>query len=720
MIDSGSQPNIIKHSALRAGAEIDLERAPLLRGISGQDRRTLGLFNVRLYGKSTEFVVIADDFPTKTTVLLGAQFLRERDAVIDFESGKLAFDGRELKFRESVQSSVRESSGGSDDVRRERDGRGAHYRGVPGGGPRCGGEGAVIDKESDEFIVADLSQGAGASSFNRGSECEADPDRRGRTFGLSRRLRGSEECVDVSVKGENDPERVALPGPGASVWWCADSRTKGGGEMSDSEGSSVGGKHSLGSAGNEEPTENPVEVAEGACRAVTDEWKTCELSHALEASEPRVDRVLRELPTGHLNEQGYYRLPKIIKQMSDVFLLPGEPLTATNLVVHRIELTDAVPVFIRQYPIPQALQGVLQEQINKLLCEGVIEPSESPYNSPIWIVPKKDAADGSKQWRLVIDFRKLNEKTLTFPYPLPRIDQLTERLGGVNVYSVVDLASGFHQILLVPGDRGKTAFSTLWRHFYFVRMPFGIKNAPAIFQQQINKVVRQSYGKFVYIDDIIIATRDIESHEVELLELAERLRKANLKLSPTKCQLFREAVPFLGHVISPLGISPDPAKVSCVENFPTPKSVKNIEQFLGLCGYYRKYIPRFSRVAKPLTSLLKAGVGFVWSVDQEQAFRELRSCLVREPILQHPVFSEPFCVTTDASGRAIGGVLSQRLGGRDLPVAFASRTLTPTEERYSTIEKELLAMLFCAEQFKHCIYGRHFTFIVDHLCGCTM
>ncbi|XP_029675230.1 uncharacterized protein LOC115242829 [Formica exsecta] len=265
-------------------------------------------------------------------------------------------------------------------------------------------------------------------------------------------------------------------------------------------------------------------------------------------------------------------------------------------------------------------------------------------------------------------------------------------------------------------DGHKTAFTTPFGHYEFDRMPFGLKNAPATFQRLMDLVLTGLQGKelFVYMDDIVIYATSLEEHERKYNALMERLREANLKLQPDKCEFLKTEVTYLGHVISKDGVKPDPKKLEAVQRFPRPKTPQNIKQFLGLAGYYRRFIPNFSKFAKPLTNLLKNDTRFEWTSVQEESFEILKQKLCEEPILQYPDFSKPFILTTDASGIAVGGILSQGEINKDLPIAYASRTLTDNELKYDTYEKEALAIVYCVKHFRPYLYGRKFTLVTDH------
>ncbi|CAG4993531.1 unnamed protein product [Colias eurytheme] len=351
-----------------------------------------------------------------------------------------------------------------------------------------------------------------------------------------------------------------------------------------------------------------------------------------------------------------------------------------------------------------------------MLNQKIIRPSNSPWSSPIWVVPKKQDASGQKKWRIVIDYRKLNDITIGDAYPIPNITDILDQLGHSKYFSTLDLASGFHQICMSDSDAAKTAFSVPNGHFEYTRMPFGLKNAPATFQRLMNQVLSGLQGLhcFIYLDDVIIYSHDLSSHIHKLRLIFEALREHNLKLQPDKCEFLRREVAYLGHTITDKGVSPNPDKVKAVISYPIPKNPKDIKSFLGLVGYYRKFIKDFSKITKPLTSLLRKDVEFNWSQSQTQAFESLKSMLTNAPILQYPDFSKDFILTTDASNYALGAILSQGDIGKDLPIAYASRTLNKAEGNYSTTEKELLGILFGVKTFRPYLYGRKFKIVTDH------
>ena len=460
----------------------------------------------------------------------------------------------------------------------------------------------------------------------------------------------------------------------------------------------------------------PVELEEFETPSLNNKIITCQSVSKKCILAERLPKIMKHFDFSNLNNEEKASIIECMSEFPYSFKIDGDILGATDVMQHEIHTTDDLPTFQRQYRPAEAHNEEILKQTRELLNSNLIEDSNSPYNSPVWIVPKKSDEQGNKRWRMVIDYRQLNEKTISDAYPLPNITHILDQLGGAQYFSILDLASGFHQVKMHPSSKPKTAFSTPYGHYHFNRMPFGLKNAPATFQRLMDRVLSglQGIELFVYMDDIVIYAKSLEEHTQKLKNLLKRLESANLTLQTEKCSFLRKEVTYLGHVISRDGVKPDSKKVEAVRKFPRPKSAKNIKQFLGLAGYYRRFIPNFSTVAKPLSYLLKKGVRFAWTEVQQNAFDKLKNILCNYPILQYPNFSKPFIVSCDASNYGLGGVLSQGIIGKDLPVAYASRTLSETEINYSTIEKELLAILFCVTTFRPYLYGRKFTLVTDH------
>lgn len=428
------------------------------------------------------------------------------------------------------------------------------------------------------------------------------------------------------------------------------------------------------------------------------------------------DKISDLIRTDHLNNEEKKSLLHLCRTYEDIFFKEGDILTFSNQNKHRIKTNDDIPIYTKSYRYPYVHRVEVRRQIDKMLEQGIIRPSFSPWNAPIWIVPKKKDASGIRKWRLVVDYRKLNEKTICDKYPIPNITEILDKLGKSMYFSTLDLASGFHQIEMHPKDVEKTAFSVDNGHFEFVRMPFGLKNAPSTFQRVMDNVLGDLIGTvcLVYLDDIVVYSTSLQEHTLNLGKVFTRLRDSNLKVQLDKSEFLHKECAFLGHIISPEGIKPNPEKIHAIKNFPIPKTQKEIKSFLGLLGYYRKFIQDFSRITKPFTQCLKKGSKIVINDKYMNTFETCKSLLVNDPLLQYPDFSKPFNLTTDASDFALGAILSQGPIGTDKPICYASRTLTSTEVNYSTIEKELLAIVWATKYFRPYIFGHKFKIITDH------
>ncbi|XP_057671275.1 uncharacterized protein LOC130903024 [Diorhabda carinulata] len=314
------------------------------------------------------------------------------------------------------------------------------------------------------------------------------------------------------------------------------------------------------------------------------------------------------------------------------------------------------------------------------------------------------------------DYRKLNEKTIQNRYPIPRISEIMDRLGRANYFTSLDLASGFHQIEVDPEDVPKTAFSNPQGHFQFQRMPFGLKNAPSTFQSVMDNVLRGLTDEtcIVYLDDILIYSTSLQEHIQRVKQVFDRLRKFNLKIQLDKSEFLQKSIVYLGHIITPEGVKPNPEKISVIKNFPIPKTQTEIKSFLGLLGYYRRFIPNFAKLTKLMTKCLKKGMRIIHDKEFIDSFQNCKEILTNDPILQYPDFSKPMILTTDSSNYSLGAVLSQGTVPNDKPIAHASRTLNDSEINYSTIEKELLAIVWACKHFRPYLYGRQLHIYTDH------
>lgn len=422
---------------------------------------------------------------------------------------------------------------------------------------------------------------------------------------------------------------------------------------------------------------------------------------------------LRNLRLNHTNQEENDKIRKLCFEFRDIFYCDRIPLTFTNQIRHRIKLKDESPIYTKSYRYPEVHKNEIKNQIEKMLDQGIIQHSNSPFSAPVWIVPKKADASGKKKWRLVIDYRKLNEQTIDDKYPIPNITDILDKLGKCQYFTTLDLSSGFHQIEMDTNDVPKTAFTVENGHYEFLRMSFGLKNAPATFQRTMDNILR-GIPCLVYVDDIIVFSVSLQEHLEKLRQVFQRLRDANFKIQLDKSEFLKREVAYLGHVITPNGVKPNPDKIKAVLKYPIPKSTKEIKGFLGLVGYYRKFIKDFAKITKPLTVCLKKGREIKHTPEFINAFQNCQQILTNDPILQYPDFSKPFILTTDASNVALGAILSQGSIGSDLPIAYASRTLNESEQNYSTVEKELLAIVYATKYFRPYLYGRKFTIITDH------
>lgn len=424
----------------------------------------------------------------------------------------------------------------------------------------------------------------------------------------------------------------------------------------------------------------------------------------------------------HLNPEEFTKLNKIINDNMQVFKDPDSKLTCMTQVNCRIDTTDDKPINQKVYPYPMAYKEEVQNQIETLLSDGIIQPSRSPWTSPVWIVPKKQDASGVKKFRMVIDYREVNKKTLSDRYPMPEIPYILNQLRNQKYFTTLDLASGFHQIKMNPGDIEKTAFSINNGKYEFLRMPFGLKNGPAIFQRAIDDILREFIGKccYVYMDDVIVCGETLNDHLLNLDTILKKLNNANLKVQLDKSEFLHKEIEFLGHIVTQNGLKPNQKRVESIQKFPEPTNIKQLRGFLGLSGYYRRFIKDFATIAKPLTNLLRGERNkeskkkISLNKNEREAFQKLKNTLSSSDVLIYPNYDKPFILTTDASNIAIGAVLSQLVDNNDKPIHFASRTLSQTEENYSASEKEMLAIIWALKVFRNYIYGQKFKIITDH------
>ena len=444
--------------------------------------------------------------------------------------------------------------------------------------------------------------------------------------------------------------------------------------------------------------------------------------------EAPLDDVLSsiDINTKGLTTEQIDAVESLLKKHQPVFSESCDDYGRTNLMTHTIPTGDAPPHKEPFRRIPPQLYKDVKIHLQQLLDNDIIRESSSPWASPIVLVKKSDGSI-----RLCVDYRKLNSKTRNDAFPLPRIDESLDALGQASFFSTLDLASGYWQVEMDESDKTKTAFTTPMGLFEFNRMPFGLSNAPATFQRLMQRCLGDQNFEtvLIYLDDILIFSKDFDSHISNLDMVLSRLGAAGLKVKPSKCHILQEQVHYLGHVISAEGVSTDPAKCAVVESWPTPTNVKDVRRFLGFTGYYRRFVKDFSKMAKPLFALVGNPKGrrrktrhplppFVWTGECQQAFDSLRQHLVSAPILAYPDFQQPFKLYTDASGHGLGAVLAQDQNGQERVIAYASRSLRKSEKNdanYSAFKLELLALKWAVtEKFRDYLLGSKVDVFTDH------
>ena len=407
-------------------------------------------------------------------------------------------------------------------------------------------------------------------------------------------------------------------------------------------------------------------------------------------------------------------LRKLLWEYNDIFAGLGNSLGKTDVMQFEIELKDdAVPFKARPYRSNPTVRAEIKKQVQDMLRKDIIEPSTSQFGSPVLLVSKPDGS-----YRFCIDYRKLNSMTKIDCHPIARADDCLESLGasGAKYFTSLDLESGYWQLPVHPNSRQYTAFVTHDGLYQCKRMSFGLVNAPSVFSRLMSRVLQGLAWDIclVYLDDVIIFSSTFEEHLVRLRQVFDRFREANLTLKPKKSFFGQKRIKFLGHYVSSDGIEPMPEKCKAVQEFPTPKTVKDVRSFLGLAGYYRRFIKDFSKIASPMIDLTKKDEDFKWTEKCEAAFNELKQRLVSPPILAYPNYSEPYILQTDASRDSVGMVLAQIQDSSERVIAYAGKRLSPNEKNYNTTEIEALAVIEGLKHFDPYLRGNHVTIVTDH------
>jgi len=425
------------------------------------------------------------------------------------------------------------------------------------------------------------------------------------------------------------------------------------------------------------------------------------------------DKFLEKLNIGKVSNDERDDMVKMLLKYQDILEYDEEKEGRTKIVKHKIEIEEGVkPIKQKRYKENEEKSEFIKKEVNELLKQDKIRKSNSPWSSPVTLAKKKTG-----KYRFCIDYRQLNKVTVPDSYPLPRIDELLEKYRKAKWFSSIDLAAGFHQIEMDEKDKAKTAFVCAKGLYEYNVMPFGLTNAPATFQRAMDEILEEFIDDFVvvYIDDIMIFSKSLEDHMEHLDKVLRRLQEHNLIIKLKKCKFLERDIEFLGHIVGNGGLRPDEKKIEKVQGIKEPTTVKEVRSFLGLCSYYRKFVENFSKIAKPLTSLVKKETEFIWGKEQQKAFDMLKEKLTKYPILQYPDYEKEFILITDASGDGIGAVLSQKDDkGREIVIAYASRSLQGAEIRYPITELECLAVIWGIKHFHKYLVNRKFKVITDH------
>ena len=381
----------------------------------------------------------------------------------------------------------------------------------------------------------------------------------------------------------------------------------------------------------------------------------------------------------------------------------------TPLTSMTIDTGTSKPVSQKPYPIAMKHYQWVKDEIEKLLAAKVICTSQSSWSAPIIVVPK---GDGGKC--LVIDYRALNKVTRKFTWPMPKVEDIFSKLNGATYFTTLDLRAGYHHIPLDKPSIPKTAFNSPFSKFEYVKVPFGLAQAPAYFQELMTGILKDFNFAIAYLDDIIIFSKTPQEHLLHIRMVFKKLKSANLSMKKSKCSFFSKEIQYLGHILSATGIRPLPAKTHAIQHMQPPTTPKQVRAFLGLVRYYRKFIKGFAKIAKPLTLLTRQQVKFEWTPEHHTTFLHLKEAIVQAPILHYPNPDKKYIVYTDASDDACGAQLSQEHDGTEFPIAFLSHTFTETQWKWSTTEQEAYGIYYAITKWNYYLQGADIIVRNDH------
>ena len=422
-----------------------------------------------------------------------------------------------------------------------------------------------------------------------------------------------------------------------------------------------------------------------------------------------------DLSKSDLTDEQKATLTTFLEENKDLFSPSLKTLGKTDLYHHVIETEPGKgPVRMPFYRQPPHIRTEIDRQVDEMLEQGIVEPSNSIWYSPVVLAKKKDGS-----YRFAVDYRKLNKITKPIAHPLPRLESVFDAIGAANAqyFSCLDLASGYWQIPMDNSTKFKSAFITHNGIYEFNRLPFGLKNAPMSFQFFMGQVLRTLNWKHVlcYIDDILVFSKTFDDHLHHLSQVFERLRDAKLTLKPEKCHFAVPKLTYLGHDISKAGIEPALSNTHAVRTFPVPKNQRDVRSFLGLANFYRRFCKNFAKIANPLNKLLQKNTKFVWTEQAQDAFDTLKHSLITAPMLYYPDLNNSFCLTTDASDVSLGFILSQKdINNKDRVVAYGGRSIRPEERKWTVTEKECLAVVEGIKAYREYLSHRPFTVYTDH------